>query len=96
VIAKQYLTTLFPGRRTFRFRHFDRHAEVADELAQAQIAFLTPNQLALIKPLGVDLFLNISSLHEMRPEQIAHSCVSRPVSKVRRWIRWPRRARPWI
>ncbi len=71
-IAQQYLTTLFPQRRTFTFRHFDDHAEVADELAQAQLVFLTPNQLEILEPLGVSLFLNISSLHEMRPEQIAH------------------------
>ncbi|HWI07950.1 MAG TPA: putative sugar O-methyltransferase [Solirubrobacteraceae bacterium] len=71
-IAQQYLTTLLPDRRAFRFRHFDSHAEVADELAAAQIAFLTPNQLELLEPLGVSLFVNISSLHEMRPEQIAH------------------------
>lgn len=71
-IAERYLTTLFADRRTFRFRHFDSHAEVADELAAAQIAFLTPNQLALLEPLGVSLFVNISSLHEMRPQQIAH------------------------
>jgi putative sugar O-methyltransferase len=71
-IAQQYLTTLFPDRRTFRFRHFDGHDDVADELAAAQIAFLTPNQLELLEPLGVSLFVNISSLHEMRPEQIAH------------------------
>jgi len=71
-IAQQYLTTLFPDRRAFRFRHFDDAAEVAEELAAAQIAFLTPNQLALLDPLDVSLFVNISSLHEMRPAQIAH------------------------
>ena len=71
-IAQQYLTTLFPERRAFRFRHFDADADIADELASAQIAFLTPNQLELVEPLGVSLAVNISSLHEMRPEQIAH------------------------
>ncbi len=71
-IAQQYLTTLFPDRPTFHFRHFDDGAEVAGELAQAQLAFLTPNQLELLDPLGVSLFVNISSLHEMRPEQIAY------------------------
>jgi putative sugar O-methyltransferase len=71
-IAQQYITTLFPDRGTFRFRHFDSCDEVADELAAAQIAFLTPNQLELLAPLGVSLFVNISSLHEMRPDQIAH------------------------
>ncbi|MDT7713252.1 MAG: hypothetical protein QOG46_1974 [Pseudonocardiales bacterium] len=71
-IAQEYLTTLFPDRRTFRFRHFDDEAEVADELAAAQLVFLTPNQLSMLAPLGVSLSVNISSLHEMRPEQIAH------------------------
>jgi putative sugar O-methyltransferase len=71
-IAQEYLTTLFPERRAFRFRHFDGEAEVAGELAAAQLVFLTPNQLSLLGPLGVSLFVNISSLHEMRPEQIAH------------------------
>lgn len=70
-IAQRYLTELFPDQRAFRFRHLDSHAEVADELAHAQIAFLTPNQLELLEPLDVDLFMNISSLHEMRPDQIA-------------------------
>lgn len=71
-VAQRYLTTLFPDRRIFRFRHFDSHDEVAEELAQAQIAFLTPNQLEILEPLGVGLFVNISSLHEMRPEQIEY------------------------
>lgn len=71
-VAQQYLTTVLPDRRVFRFRHFDDHNEIADEFAEAQIAFLTPNQLDLLEPLGVSLFVNISSLHEMRPEQIAH------------------------
>lgn len=71
-VAQEYMTRLFPERRIFRFRHFDSDAEVADELADADIAFLTPNQLDLLQPLGAELFVNISSLHEMRPEQIAH------------------------
>ncbi len=71
-VAQQYLTTLFGDRRIFGFRHFDSHDEVAEELSQAQIAFITPNQLEILEPLEVGLFVNISSLHEMRPEQIAH------------------------
>jgi len=71
-VAQEYLTRLFPDRRAFRFRHFDSHAEVAAELDDAELAFLTPNQLDLIDPAGATLFLNISSLHEMRPDQIAH------------------------
>jgi len=92
-IAQRYLTELFPERRAFRFRHFDGHAEVADELAQAQIVFLTPNQLELLEPLGVDLFMNISSLHEMRPEQIAYYLNeadrhTNGFAYLKQWQRW--------
>ena len=71
-ISERYLTEVFPDRPAFRFRHFDRDAEVRDEFEASEIAFLTPNQLDLIEPMGADLFVTISSLHEMRPEQIAH------------------------
>lgn len=92
-VAQRYLTALFPERRAFRFRHFDDQAQVADELAQAQIAFLTPNQLSLLDPLDVELFVNISSLHEMRKEQIAHYLVeadrhTNGFAYLKQWRRW--------
>jgi putative sugar O-methyltransferase len=73
-VAQRYLTTLFPERRTFRFRPFVQSevAAVEQEIQSTEIAFLTPNQLDLLSPLGADLFVNISSLHEMRRDQIAH------------------------
>lgn len=71
-IAQRYLTELFPERPVFHFRRFDAYAEVADEFERAQIAFLTPNQLEKIPALRADLLINVSSLHEMRREQIAH------------------------
>ncbi len=71
-IAEQYLSSLFADRSVFGFRHFDSFADVADELHSAQIVFLTPNQLDLLPPQRADLFVNVSSLHEMRPDQIEH------------------------
>jgi putative sugar O-methyltransferase len=70
-VAQRYLTTLLPERRTFRFRRFDDQASVADELAAAEIVFLMPHQVELLEPLGADAFVNVSSLHEMRTDQIA-------------------------
>lgn len=70
--AQRYLTTVIPQRRAFRFRHLHRPEELADELAAAPIAFLTPNQLDLLLALDVGLCLSIGSLHNMRPDQIAH------------------------
>lgn len=71
-VAQRYLTEQYPELTTFRFRIFDDLQAAHEELARAQIAFLTPTQLDALPPLGADLFVNISSLHEMRPEQIAH------------------------
>jgi putative sugar O-methyltransferase len=71
-VAEEYLTTVLPERRAFRFRRFSSYGEVCDELESSEIAFLTPNQLDLVPPLGAELFVNISSLHEMRRDQIEH------------------------
>jgi len=69
-VAQRYLTALLPTLRTFTFRPFGDPVLVAEEVADAQLAFLTPNQLARLPSLEADLFVNISSLHEMRIEQI--------------------------
>lgn len=72
LVAQWYLSTLFPDRRIFTWRPFESFAEIADELAAADIAFLTPDQIALLPARFADVTITISSLHEMRPEQIAH------------------------
>jgi putative sugar O-methyltransferase len=69
-VAERYLTTLFPHLPTLRFRRFEDPREIEDALRSAQLAFLTPNQLERLEPLEADLAINISSLHEMRPDQI--------------------------
>jgi putative sugar O-methyltransferase len=71
-IAEEYLTSQFPDRRAFRFRHFERYEAILGELDQSELAFLTPNQLEAIPPLHADAFINISSFHEMRPDQVAN------------------------
>jgi len=86
-VAQRYLTELFADRPAFRFRHFDSQAEVAEELGRAQLVFLTPNQLALLDPLDIELFVSISSLHEMRPEQISHYI--EPADRHTRGLRLP-------
>jgi putative sugar O-methyltransferase len=71
-VAQRYLTTIFPERKIFAFRSFDSFGSVRDEFTQANLIFLTPNQLELLPDKSVDLFVNISSLHEMRMDQIRY------------------------
>ena len=69
-ISQQYLSGLFPEKKIFRFREFGPDAATLAELGAAQLAFLLPHQAAMLPPKSVDLFINISSLHEMKADQI--------------------------
>jgi putative sugar O-methyltransferase len=69
-IAERYISGQFPERKFFPYRPFQNFSDVADEFQEAQIAFLMPDQLALLPDGSADLFLAIDCLHEMRPEQI--------------------------
>ena len=71
-LSQWYLTTLFPARRAFQFRHFETFEEIESELSRADIAFFTPNQLAEFPSGYFDVFATISSIHEMRRDQIDH------------------------
>lgn len=69
-VAERYLSTIFPDKRIFRYRDFDHFDSIAEEFSKAQIAFFLASQLSMIPPECVDLIINISSLHEMRKDQI--------------------------
>jgi hypothetical protein len=69
-VAQWYITSLFPQKKAFGFRHFDRFADIEAELASADVAFFTPNQLALFPDEFFEAFISISSLQEMTERQI--------------------------
>ena len=69
-ICEKYLSDVFEGRKIFLFRHFDRYEDIREEYENADIVFLMPHQLELLPENSVDLFMNISSFHEMRMDQI--------------------------
>jgi hypothetical protein len=59
-----------PHVTAFRFRPFKRYEEVQAEFESSRIRFLAAHQIALLPPKQFDLFVNISSLHEMTYPQI--------------------------
>ena len=96
-IAQRYLTEVFPDVPVFEFRPFDEPAAVAEELSGAKFAFLLPYQLAGLPALGADLFVNFSSLHEMRPDQIAEwfRIIDRHTHGRFYTKQWMRSINPW-
>ena len=71
-ISQRYLSEVFPAELIFRFREFDSFEEVRTEFESARIRFLAAHQIELLPANQFDLFVNISSLHEMSREQIAN------------------------
>jgi putative sugar O-methyltransferase len=92
-VSQWYLRKIFPERRMFTFRHFEKLEDVWDEFQASQVAFLTPNQLDLFPDGFFDLVLSISTFPEMRVEQINHffklfSRVSGGNIFIKQWINW--------
>ena len=70
-IAQWYLTRLFPDRQVFHYRSFADYDSVRDEIESSSIVFLAPPQVEMLRDDSFDLFVNVSSLHEMTFAQIA-------------------------
>jgi putative sugar O-methyltransferase len=70
-VAETYLRHQFPHLRVFPYREFVDFSEVQAEFSRCDIAFFLATQITALPPGLADLAINISSLHEMRPEQIA-------------------------
>lgn len=71
-ISEKYLEEVFPNKKIFKYRDFNSFSEIEDEFNKSEILFFLPSQIELIPNNIVDLFVNISSLHEMRIEQIKY------------------------
>lgn len=69
-ISQTYLSRQFKEKKIFSFRKFSEYSQIRDELENSDIAFFLPSQLELLPDKSVDLFINISSFQEMRPDQI--------------------------
>jgi putative sugar O-methyltransferase len=70
-LSQAYLTACHPAAPTHRFARGLECADLERAVAGARLSFLTPNQFAALSPIGADVVVNVSSLHEMTAEQIA-------------------------
>ena len=69
-VAQWYLEQTVGRDRLFRFRHFDKLGDVEEEMARASIVLLSPNQIRKFPDGYFDVMLSISSLPEMRKDQV--------------------------
>jgi putative sugar O-methyltransferase len=69
-VAQWYLEQTLGSDRVFRFRHFDKLDEVRDHIERAKAVLLTPNQMRKFPHGYFDVTLTISTLPEMRQDQV--------------------------
>jgi putative sugar O-methyltransferase len=81
-VSQKYLASIYPGRKVFTWRPFASYAEISEEFAAADLAFLLPSQIEMLPDGLFDLFVNVSSLHEMRIDQIRYY-----FTQIRRLVR---------
>jgi putative sugar O-methyltransferase len=92
-VSHWYLSRVLPGKKLFKFRPFGRFKDVQDEIEAADIAFLTANQLQQFPQGYFDVMITISTLPEMRPEQVAlfldlFQRSSRGHIFIKQWMDW--------
>jgi putative sugar O-methyltransferase len=71
-VSQRYLSSLHPNKRIFKWRPFQSYDQIREEFEAAELAFLLPSQIEMLPDGCLDLFVNISSLHEMRIDQIRY------------------------
>jgi len=69
-VSQWYLTKVYTNMKTFTFRNFSSYEEIKADIDDARMVFLEPNQVELLPDKYFDLFINVSSLQEMRQDQI--------------------------
>ena len=92
-LAERYLSEVLPDKRVFRFRKFDTFAEIERELEGADVGFFAAHQMELFPKGYFDVALAVSSLHEMRMDQIANylskmSTLSTGIVYLKNWRQW--------
>ena len=70
-VSTRYISELFPDKKIFKARAFDSFDQYRNEILEADVVWLLPNQLELLPDNFFDFALSISTLGEMKEDQIA-------------------------
>lgn len=71
-MAQEYLSKIFHKEKIFYYRPFKSFAEIKEEFDSSRIKFIMPHQIEHLPDSSFNMFINISSLHEMTRAQISN------------------------
>jgi len=69
-LSQRYLTSVLPDVTAFRYRPWTDYQTIADDFEAARVRFLLPHQAEQLPDKSVDVFINVSTLHEMTQPQV--------------------------
>lgn len=69
-VSQWYLSKVFPKDKIFFYKRFKSYRQIKKEFESARIRFLMADQIELLPNKSFDLMINVSSLHEMKRNQI--------------------------
>jgi SAM-dependent methyltransferase len=70
-VAETYLRHEFPNLRFFCYREFAQFSEIEKDFAACNVAFFLSTQISQLPDGLAEMIINVSSLHEMRLDQIS-------------------------
>lgn len=70
-VSQRYLTEVLPDKRIAPFCSNLDEVQLRDMIAESDLIFLLPHQAEMLTDKSIDLFINISSLHEMTMDQVS-------------------------
>ena len=93
LVSQWYLASIFPNKKIFYFRPFEKFDDIRQELESCDIAFFAANQIEKFPENYFDLILSISTLPEMRKDQVSmyldyFSRLSRGHIYLKQWRSW--------
>ncbi len=100
-VSQWYLSKIFPSSEIFFYRRFKSYQEIKKEYESSRIRFLMADQIELLPRKSVDLMINISSLHEMKREQIKNFIsemdrLTKGFCYIKEWQRSRTKDNSWI
>ncbi len=100
-VSQWYLSRVLPKSKIFFYRRFKTYKEIKREFESARIRFLMADQIELLPKKSVDLMINVSSLHEMKRNQIKNFIfqmdrLTKGLCYIKEWYRSMTKDNLWI
>ena len=100
-VSQWYLSRVFHKEKIFFYRRFKSYKKIKKEFESSRVRFLMADQIELLPKKSFDLMINVSSLHEMKRNQIKNFIkqidrLTKGTCYIKEWYRSMTKDNHWI